>query len=49
MPLKKNLKLKKTNIIYKREYTLEFSNKKEIENMVPVIFFLEKKRLDLWE
>ena len=45
MPLKKNLKLKKTNIIYKREYTLEFSNKKEIENMVPVIFFLEKKTI----
>ena len=45
MPLKKNLNLKKTNIIYKREYILEFSNKKEIENMVPVIFFLEKKTI----
>lgn len=45
MPLKKNLKLKKTNIIYKREYTLEFSNKKEIENMVPVIFFFGKKTI----
>ena len=45
MPLKKNLNLKKTNIIYKREYILEFSNIKEIENMVPVIFFLEKKTI----
>lgn len=44
-PLKKNLKLEKTSIVYKREYILEFLNKKEIENMTPIVSFLEKKTI----
>ena len=48
--MKEKLKLEKKDFIYKREYILEFSNKKNIENMIPLVFFLEKKkRLDLWE
>ena len=43
IPLKEKLKLEKKDFIYKREYILEFSNKKNIENMIPLVFFLEKK------
>lgn len=43
IPLKEKLKLEKKDTIYKREYISEFSNKKNIENMIPLVFFLEKK------
>ena len=45
IPLKEKLKLEKKDFIYKREYILEFSNKKNIENMIPLVFFLEKKTI----
>ena len=45
IPLKEKLKLEKKDTIYKREYISEFSNKKNIENMIPLVFFLEKKTI----
>lgn len=44
-PLKEKLKLEKKDTTYKREYISEFSNKKNIENMIPLVFFLEKKTI----
>ena len=45
IPFKEKLKLEKKDTIYKREYISEFSNKKNIENMIPLVFFLEKKTI----
>ena len=45
IPLKEKLKLEKKDTIYKREYISEFSNKKNVENMIPLVFFLEKKTI----
>ena len=45
IPLKEKLKLEKKDTTYKREYISEFSNKKNIENMIPLVFFLEKKTI----
>ena len=38
IPFKEKLKLEKKDTIYKREYISEFSNKKNIENMIPLVF-----------
>ena len=45
IPLNEKLTLAKKATIYKREYISEFSNKKNIENMIPLVFFLEKKTI----